>query len=98
MDTTGLILLISLGVLFWFWVNTLTVRDRVIDAVRTTCRNQNLQLLDGTVALQRVSVMRSHRGHMTLRRTFLFAYSADGVERRTGFVITLGNRIEQMGL
>lgn len=98
MDTAGLILLISLGALFWFWLNTLTVRDLAIDAVRTTCRNQNLQLLDGTVALQRFSIARSPRGHMTLRRTFLFAYSVDGVERQTGFVITLGNRIEQVGL
>jgi Protein of unknown function (DUF3301) len=98
LDTAGLILLISLGVLLWFWFNTLTVRDLAVDAVRTTCRNQNLQLLDGTVALQRFSVTRSPRGHMTLRRTFLFAYSTDGVERQTGFVITLGNRIEQVGL
>lgn len=98
MDTAGLILLIALGVLIWFWFTTLTVRDRAIDTVRRTCRNQNLQLLDGTVVLQRFSLGRSPGGRLTVRRVFLFAYSTDGMERQTGFVIMLGNSIEQVGL
>jgi hypothetical protein len=87
-----------LGLLLWFWQNTLRIRELASTAARQTCSRQHLQLLDGTVVLHRVSLKRNASGHMTLRRTFLFAYSEDGVERHTGFIIMLGSQIEQVGL
>jgi hypothetical protein len=35
---------------------------------------------------------------VTLQRTFQFCYSAEGDDRQTGFIITLGNLVEQVGL
>ena len=98
MSAASLIPLLLLGLLLWFWQNTLRIRELAVSAARQTCDRQNLQLLDGTVVLHRLSLKRNPAGRMTLRRTFLFGYSEDGVERHTGFIIMLGSLIEQVGL
>ena len=98
MGTTGLLLLICLGLTVWFWQNTLQARELALQAARETCLSQQLQLLDGSVTFQRLALRRSHRGRMTLQRTFQFAYSEDGHNRQAGFVIVIGNHVEQVGL
>jgi len=98
LGTTGLILLILLGLTVWFWQNTLTVRELAIATAREICARQNFQFLDSTVALHRLRVVRAPSGRLSLKRTFLFAYSNDGIERHTGFIIMAGNHVEQAGL
>jgi hypothetical protein len=98
MGTTGLLLLILLGALVWFWQNTLHDRELALLAARDACQHQQLQLLDATVTLQRIALRRARRGGITLQRTFQFSYSTEGHDRQTGFVITLGNHVEQVGL
>ncbi len=95
---SGILLLIALGLLAWLWQNSLLARETAARAAREACRQQQLQLLDGSVAFRNIGMARLPRGRMALRRTFLFAYSEDGMERRTGFVIMLGNHVEQVGL
>jgi hypothetical protein len=98
MGTSGLLLLALLGLIVWFWQNTLQARELALRAARDTCRSQQLQLLDGTVTLHRLTLRRSNQGRVTLQRTFQFCYSAEGDDRHTGFIITLGNLVEQVGL
>ena len=98
MGTGGLLLLILLGLVVWFWHNTLQARELALQAARDVCRRQQLQLLDGTVTLHRLALQRSNRGRIRLQRTFQFAYSTEGNDRQTGFVITIGNLIDQVGL
>lgn len=97
LDASGLILLILLGMLLWFWQDTLRVRELALQAAYEICNKQHLQLLDATVSLRRV-VVRRMAGRPVLQRTFLFTYSNDGDDRQTGFVITAGNHVEQVGL
>lgn len=87
-----------LGLLIWLWQNSLSAREIAVRAARETCQQQQLQLLDGSVALQRLKPERLANGRLSLRRTYLFGYSEDGLERKTGFVIISGNHIEQVGL
>lgn len=96
--SSGLVLLVLLGLLLWLWQNSLSAREAAIRAAREVCKQQQLQLLDGSVALQRLRPARLTNGQLSLRRTFLFSYSEDGLERKTGFVIMAGNHIEQVGL
>jgi hypothetical protein len=97
MAGSGLIFLILLGLLVWFWMDTLKVRELALGAARNICYRQDLQLLDATVTLQRLQLRRS-AGRLALQRTFQFTYSNDGDDRCTGFIITVGNRVEQSGL
>lgn len=98
MESTGLLLLILLGLLIWFWYDNLAAREHAIRSAREICHFQGLQLLDASVALQRIRLQRSAQGRLLLQRTFQFIYTRDGNERMIGFVITLGNRVEQVGL
>ncbi len=98
MGTGGLILFILLALLVWFWQNTLRARELALRAARDVCQKQQLQLLDGTVTLHRVALRRSQRGQVSLQRTFQFTYSLEGDDRQTGFIITLGDLVEQVGL
>lgn len=98
MGGSGLILLLLLGLLVWFWQDTMRARESALHAARELCQLQQLQLLDATVTLQRLNIRRTDTGRMSLQRTFLFSYSESGENRRTGFIIMTGNRIEQVGL
>ncbi|VAW74381.1 hypothetical protein MNBD_GAMMA15-1355 [hydrothermal vent metagenome] len=91
-------LLVLLGLLVWLWQNSLLAREAAVRAARDVCQQQHLQLLDGSVALHRFKPERLTNGSLSLRRTYLFGYSEDGMERKTGFVITSGNHVEQVGL
>jgi hypothetical protein len=97
MSSSGLLLLVVLAALIWFWQNTLYLRELALRAAQDVCLHQQLQLLDATVILQRI-VLRRSAGRLLLQRTFQFSYSSDGDDRNTGFVIIAGNHVEQVGL
>lgn len=97
LDMPVLFMLIALGALIWFWQDTLRVRELALQAAHDVCNRQGLQLLDATVTLQRVLVKRT-AGRPVLQRTFQFAYSSDGDNRHSGFIIIAGNHVEQVGL
>ena len=62
MGTGGLVLLILLGLIVWFWQNTLRARELALQAAHAVCQSQRLQLLDATVTLQRLTLRRSRPG------------------------------------
>ena len=97
MVSSGLILLVILALLLWFWQNTLYTRELALKAAQDVCLRQHLQLLDATVTLQRI-VLRRSGSRLLLQRTFQFSYSTDGDSRDIGFVIVSGNHVEQVGL
>jgi hypothetical protein len=98
MGNSGLVLLLLLGLMVWFWQNTLRARESALRAARELCQHQQLQLLDATVTLQNLRLRRGEDGRLQLRRTFQFNYSDTGENRRTGFILMTGNRIDQVGL
>ena len=93
-----LLLLLFLALIVLFWQGNMAAREAAATAARDTCRHQGLQLLDGTVALQGMSLTRNDRGIMAIKRIFQFSYSPEGASRQTGFVITVGNRVDNVGL
>ncbi len=95
---SSLFLLLVVAVALWFWQQSLRASELAVQAARELCQRQDLQLLDGTVALNALRLRRNARGHITLQRTYLFDYSRDGAERQQGFVLLLGLRLETAGL
>ncbi len=81
----------------WFWQNSLSARERANRAAVDACTRMNLQFLDGTVAFARLRLARNDRGQLSLRRTYVFDYTATSIERRQGFVVLLGTRVESIG-
>lgn len=81
-----------------FWISTMNSRDAARALVAEFCRNNNLQLLDQTVALMRVAVRRKKNGNLSLVRVFRFDYSDDGFRRHDGMVWMLANQPLQISV
>jgi hypothetical protein len=96
LEWAGLILLALAGALAWFWQSSLAARESANAAAIEACKRLGLQFLDGTVAFARLSLTRE-AGWLTLRRTYVFDYTADSIERRQGFVLLTGSRVESVG-
>lgn len=91
-----LVLLVAAAAVIWFLQDSLAARERANTAAMEACQRLSLQFLDGTVAFARLSFARE-RGQLAFRRTYVFDYTANSIERRQGFVILLGRRIESVG-
>ena len=80
----------------WFWQDSLAARESANAAAKEACERLSLQFLDGTVAFARLALVRVN-GWITLRRTYVFDYTATSIERRQGFVLLTGRRVESVG-
>ena len=92
----ALVLIVMAAAAFWFLQDSLAARERANAAAMEACQRLSLQFLDGTVAFARLSFAREH-GQLGIRRTYVFDYTANSIERRQGFVILYGRRVESVG-
>lgn len=92
------LLLIAALLTAWAWYSTLRAREYANHVAADTCRKLNVQFLDGTVAFTRLKPVRDATGRLTLRRSYVFDYTPDGVSRQQGFVILRGRELEAVGL
>ncbi len=87
-----------LGGLAWLWVDSLRARDAGIQAVRSACVAEDMQLLDETVAIVGLKPERNDDGQLVLRRVYEFEYSDTGDNRRRGSVILRGRHVTVLNL
>jgi hypothetical protein len=98
MITFELIALFALGVLAWFWYDTIKAREAGILAVRASCQREGVQLLDDTVACRSTRFARDDNGRMALRRVYDFEYSGSGNDRYRGSIMLLGKEVTLLDL
>ena len=91
-----LTMVIVAAAVLWFWQDSLAARESANAAAKDACRRLSLQFLDGTVAFARMALVRE-AGWLKLRRTYVFDYTATSIERRQGFVLLTGRRVESVG-
>src|SRR5262245_15387692 len=93
----GLLTVIVLAAaVLWFWQDSLAARESANAAAKEACNRLSLQFLDGTVAFARLSLVRVE-GWITLRRTYVFDYTATSIELLQGFVVLTGRRVDSAG-
>ena len=91
--TGGLFPVLLLMLIAWIWVTGARAREFATLLARRHCMQRNLQFLDETVALARMGVRWTGEG-VRMRRMYRFEFSLEGVGRRIGYVLTIGNRLE----
>ena len=69
---------------FWLWQNALRARERARELARGLCARAGVQLLDETVAVQRLRLRRVPGEGLRLERRYGFEVSIDGADRRRG--------------
>lgn len=85
-----------IGLLIWFWVDSMQARERAVTAAVRACKELGVQFLDQTVALESIKPARNSRGNMVWQRIYSFEYSLRGVERRYGRAILVGKVLKQV--
>lgn len=89
-----LLALTTVGMLLWLWSENLRAREHVLRTCAAACRELDVQLLDQTVALSRLSLGWVPPRGLILQRSYSFEFSTDGVDRCQGRVGLWGGRIE----
>ena len=92
----NILLLVILGLVVWFWIDSLRTRERAIIAAGRACKELEAQLLDQTVSLESIKPMRSRHGRLMFRRIYGFDFSIAGYERRRGRAFMAGQMLEQV--
>ena len=91
-----LIAIALVAVAIWFWRESLQAREAATLAGRRICTANDVQFLDETVALARMSLGWNRR--VALLRSYRFDYSVDGADRATGLVVVQGRAIVHVQL
>lgn len=86
--------LLATGIGLWFWRDSLGAREQARAASARACQQTEVQLLDDTVALERLWPRRDRDGRLKLERLYVFEFTDTGLVRRTGSVLLVGWRVE----
>ena len=86
--------LLVAGIGLWFWRDSLGAREQARAASSRACQQTNVQLLDDTVALERLWWRRDRDGRLKLERLYVFEFTDTGQRRQVGSVLLVGWRVE----
>ncbi len=85
--------MLILVLLAWFWLDSMAKRERAILLGSELAARYHLQLLDETVACNKLSLGRNSRGHVQFLRRYEFDVSAHGADRLHCELWLLGDRL-----
>lgn len=97
----------SLSLLFWatvvagvisFWWRSDKIKHDALAHVLRYCKNQNLQLLDQTLVLRGVWLVRDQKDSLIFRRRYSFEFTSTGEVRYQGRVVLYGAILHRMDL
>jgi len=80
-----------------FWLDSARAREIAIGICQTVCEQYQVQFLDQTVALHRLGLRWPRRG-LCFRRVYRFDFSEEGVGRRTGYLVMIGQDLQEISL
>lgn len=89
-----ILLFLLMGLVLWFWIDSLGARERAGRICRQACQRCQVQLLDDTVVLKRLWPRRNPEGGLCWERLYGFEFSDTGAARREGSLRMVGRRVE----
>src|SRR3972149_10683721 len=92
MPIVEIIAIVALIALAWLWLDSLKAREAAVQAGRAACASEGLMLLDDTVAISALKLVRDDEGRLKLQRAYEVEYSDNGNNRLKGSVVVLGHR------
>jgi hypothetical protein len=93
-----IIFLLLLGLVIWFWQDTLRAREIAVSRARRYCQGIDFQFLDETVALSSLKPGRNYSGNFAFHRYYQFEFSLDGHNRFNGMAYLIGNQLQSIQL
>ncbi|MEX0943600.1 MAG: DUF3301 domain-containing protein [Pseudomonadales bacterium] len=93
-----IILLVVIVAAALYWMSAMRCKEVAIMAARRECKLCNVQLLDQTVHLTKLSMSRDQNQQWRIWREYHFEYSDNGEERRAGELTLLGQKVIRIAL
>lgn len=98
MATWDIVITLTLLALAGLWYSSFRAQEAGVRYVRRACEEEGLQLLDETIALNRIRLRRDETGRLAIMRVYGFEYSDTGDNRRKGSVHLLGDKVILLNL
>ncbi len=92
--TIALILIIIIS---WWW-HAYGQREYALKCIKTHCHNLNLTLLDGYVALKKITLQKDVNNKIRLARIYSFEFTVNAEQRYTGYITLYGYYVERIEL
>lgn len=92
-----LLLGLAAAVIGLWWTGS-RAKELAVSHARNLCERESVQLLDYTVALQKISLGQSASGSKCLRREYRFEFTAEGSHRDQGTVSLNGHALANVYL
>ena len=86
--------LVIVGLILWLWSINRRAQEIAKHTCSRICKNAQVELLDDTISLSKLRVIRNQQGKAAFQRTYYFDYTDLGHNRKTGTVIMLGYSID----
>lgn len=98
LDLTHLfwIFIIVLG--FFYWWHAYGIKQLALQKTKAYCERMDIQMLDESIALNRISIRRDTEGRVALVRVFRFEFTSTGDERYQGLTSMHGRRCTHIQL
>ncbi len=81
----------------WWW-HSHGLRERALERVKQHCTRLDLELLDGNVALRKLTLARDSQGRKRLARIYTFEFTVNGEQRHPGTITQFGAHSAQIEL
>ena len=79
-----------LGIYVIYLYQAFRVRELALQYTRRACDEAQIQLLDQSVSIRKLSLSKDAQGRWRVWRQYRFEYTTDGAARQRGHVIMLG--------
>jgi len=92
----GLLLILFLSAIGWYWWSTMQSKELARHAGRQLCDRYDVQFLDETVELKKIWIRRNSLGRLEFCRLFFFEFATDGEKRYQGRILVLGKYVSEV--
>lgn len=79
-----------------FWWSSSNAYESAYQAARSTCKLNDIHLLDDTLARSKISLCRHAKGYIQFCRQYHFEFSTDGEMRYEGTIFLSGSKVERV--
>ena len=88
----------AIGLFALYWRAAGFAKEAAVDAARRACNYHDVQLLDQTVILTKLSASRNEDDRWRMWREYRFEYAVQGEDRFAGKLVLLGQSVTQIEL
>lgn len=92
------LLLLIIVLVALYWQSAMRCKELAVMAARRECKLCDVQLLDQTVQLCKLSMSRDRQSRWRLWREYRFEYTEDGDTRSEGRLTLLGQQVVRIAL